>query len=170
MSKPERIMHWHEEISSFLIANPGRGSITRAAEHFNVSVAWMSQIVNSDAFKAFWRARSDRHFEGLSDKVSTNVISIQDRLNGIADQALERVEEKLNKDPFIELKELRETSKLALNALGFTEKSAALQVNVQANTNVQVDPGAFERAQQRYREHQEKLAKALPAPEVGAVE
>ena len=48
----KKLSNWHEALSDWLIANPGR-PLREAAFHFEVTQGWLSSVMNSDLFKAY---------------------------------------------------------------------------------------------------------------------
>lgn len=85
MSGPISVTYTHESIARWLIANPGR-SLRECADFVGYSPAWLSQVIHSDAFQAYYRKLS-------SDANALVIVSAHDRLTSLADAALEKLEE-----------------------------------------------------------------------------
>ena len=154
----------HDQIALWLVENPGPRQVTRCAEHFGYTVAWMSTIINSDAF----RARLAQVQEHCDAAVAADIPA---KLRGVACLALDGLAEQLAdaaQAPSVVHREfMRETADMALHRLGFAPAKTASgpthigQLNVQNNL-IPVDPESLARARERL---------ALPAvePRVGDV-
>lgn len=119
----KRINHTHEAIINWLIANPDR-YLQDAAAFFNVTQAWLSVVVNSDAFQEKLRQRQDAVF-GLV------ALGMRDKIAGAAHIGVEKVARHLETSEDKDYV-LNATDKL-LKAMGYGGK----QVTVNANqTNV----------------------------------
>lgn len=124
----KKVNWWHERLADWMIANPQK-KLSDAALEFDCSVSWISIVKNSDSFKAFFAERS----AGASDVI---LGGIKDRLAAVAEQTLELVEDRLDRNGMVmPYDELLSTSSMALKALGYgiASKSAPpapSQVNV----------------------------------------
>ena len=99
----------------------------RISEHLGKTPSWVSTIINSDVFNAYYVKRMSEHHEGITE-------GITDRIEGIATLSLDVIKAKLKKAREgldIPLPQLNETSEMALKALGYGGKGA----NGQANHN-----------------------------------
>lgn len=85
----------HELMAEWILQNPG-GTLREMGAYFGYSVPWLSQVVNSDMFKAHMAER-------LKDVKAYVNLSIPEKMGHLADLAIERVTEVLNKteDPEI---------------------------------------------------------------------
>lgn len=79
----------HEAIAQWIIAHP-QEAMGACAEHFNVTRAWLSVIVNSSIF----RARLAELNELVIDEV---VVPLREKLHGVAHLAVERLGEQVEK-------------------------------------------------------------------------
>lgn len=134
----KRMSHKHLSILEFMLANPEM-PLYAVARHFDVSQPWLSQIVNSDIFRA-----------ALLEHSSETVTSLRVKLEALADVATERLLEKITDTTDGEL--IADVHKNTLRALGYGG-STRPQVNVQVN-NVQYSPASPEtikEAQARWR-------------------
>lgn len=118
----ERVKYTHDGFIDMIIANP---AISQAAlaSHFGYTQAWVSRIMNSDAFQARLAVRK-------GDIVDpTLVATIDEKLKALASKSLDVVLEKLSvtQNPDTALKALEITSK----ALGYGARQQNL--NVQQN-------------------------------------
>jgi len=82
-----KVSHKHEDMMRFLIANPAL-KLGDVAAHYGVTQAWLSTILHSDAFQAKFRDMQDEYTGGL-------FLSIHDKLNGLAQVALDKIGEEL---------------------------------------------------------------------------
>lgn len=114
----QKLRYSHEAMVDYLIANPA-ASQNELASLFDVSVGWISRIINSDAFQAFLASRKAE----LLDPVLAQ--SIEEQLRGLVSQSVEVLSEKLSatKNPEIAIKALEIGSK----ALGFGARDRAPQ-------------------------------------------
>jgi hypothetical protein len=126
----QKLRYSHQAMIDMIIANPmiKQGEIAAA---FGMTQAWISQIINSDAFQA---ALATRRAELINPVL---VQSIEERLRGLAHQAATVVAEKLEatQNPDLAIKALEISAK----ALGFGARGApGSQTNVQNNFVVHI--------------------------------
>jgi len=117
---------WHEQLLTWLILNPDKTQ-GEAAKHFMVTEAWLSTIINSDAFQARWRERRD-FMAANADQ------DIYGRMREVASKALDRLTQQVETATDPEF--LLSSADKMLNRLGFGAKSGGGNVNVQMNTYV----------------------------------
>src|SRR5687768_285659 len=126
MAEIKRVSFTHEAFANWLIESPHR-SLRDAAEYFNYTQAWLSQILHSDAFQEVLRKKQAI--------VSAVIIAdLPGKLRGVADVALSKLSEKIEKseDPdFL----LDATDKL-LHRMGYAPSSARNPgaITIQNNT------------------------------------
>ena len=84
---PSNHSHRHEAILQWLIANPER-KLGECAQEFQLTQAWLSCIIHSDTFQEQLKKRQDECF-------STAVISLRERISGVAAVAMDRLGEKI---------------------------------------------------------------------------
>ena len=123
-----RVHYSHEAMIDVLIAEP---TITQGelAERFGRSQSWISIVMGSDAFQGALAKRRD-------DLLNPEIIAtIEERFNGLAQQSLQIIAEKLesSKNTDLAIKALEISSK----ALGFGARSAG-QTNIQNNFVVEL--------------------------------
>lgn len=118
----ERVRYTHDSMIDMLIANPAI-SQNDLAKHYGYSVAWISRVVNSDAFNARLAERKDEVVD------PTLRMSLDEKLKALANQSLEIVMDKLSKtqNPDTAIKALE----LSTRALGYGAKqqNVAIQQN-----------------------------------------
>ena len=118
----QRVSYSHDAMIDLIISAPGakQGDI---AKHFGYTEAWVSRIMNSDAFQARLAERKTE----LVDPVL--VASIEEKLRALASKSLDVVIDRLTLSPTLEggLKALEVTTK----ALGYGARQGNL--NVQQN-------------------------------------
>lgn len=102
-----KLSHRHEAIMNFMLENPevSKGDI---AAHFGVTPAWLSVVINSDAFQHELRQRQDAIFGDTR-------LSIRDKMTGLADRAAERLLEEVDN---MSIRDLQSSADLALKAIG----------------------------------------------------
>ena len=118
----QRVKYSHDAMIDLMIANPdvSQGAL---AQQFGYTQAWVSRVVNSDAFLA-------RLAERKGDLVDPSIaITLDEKFRALAHQSLDVIMEKLTvtKNPDTALKALELTSK----ALGY----GARQQNLNVQTN-----------------------------------
>lgn len=126
-----RVSYTHDAMIDLLIARPGikQGEV---AKHFGYTEAWVSRIVNSDAFRARFAARK-------ADLVDpTLVATIDEKLSALASTSLNILLDKLEvtKSADLAVKVLEPS----LKALGYGARQQ--NVNVQQNFVVPLPPVA----------------------------
>lgn len=156
---------WYPAIADWMLANPDK-TLGQCAKHFTVAQAWLSRIINSDAFKAYLAERQQR----MSLAVD---VTLTEQLHSVASQALEisemRLREERNKIP---LKDANETAAMALKALGYSpSRHQPPQGTVNVNVGVHVSADDLQAARERLRAQQREFiqraegdSQALPAP------
>lgn len=107
-----KIRPWHEQIVDYLLENPGisQGAI---AEELGKSEAWLSQIMCSDMFKAYYAARRVE----FREQRDAEIIQMTQRLGMVGLEELNRRMATPEQRVALPQKELRETTKMALSTL-----------------------------------------------------
>jgi hypothetical protein len=144
---PKKISWWHEMLVDMMLARP-EWSGGDLAEYFEVTESWLSQIINSDIFRAYRAQRFHTHQEKVSvdiiDKVEKLAVKSLDVLDKKMDVALENIAD-------VPIGPVRETSAMALKALGYgVNNGSAVQVNIGI-----ADPKLLIEARQTIRKQQE---------------
>lgn len=133
----QKLNHTHERIMDWLVQNPEK-SLRECSQHFNYSQAWLSTVINSDAFRAKLAA--------LHGEVHARVANdVPARMARIADVVLDRlatvVEHTDNPDFLLEVGDS------ILTKMGYGGKSSAPATPVQNNFTINVNDLASARAQ-----------------------
>ena len=118
----QRVKYTHDAMIDLVIADPGI-SQNALAKHFGYTAPWVSRIFASDAFQA-------RLAERKADIVDPTLMgSVKDRIEGLAMQSLNILQEKLavTQNPDLALK----CFELSTKAAGY----GARQSNVQTQNN-----------------------------------
>lgn len=89
MAAIQKVSHTHEMLLNWLIENPEK-SLRMCADHFGYTQAWVSQIIHSDVFQAQLKLRQGEVFSRVA-------ADIPEKLRGLADVAIEKVGEALEK-------------------------------------------------------------------------
>ena len=147
MSKTQlkRLSPTHTAIANWLIANPGKGQMRRCAAVFDVSQAWLSQILHSDAFQGMLQAKQRDAFEHL-------MTPLADKINGVAHRAVERLGEVL--DQTTDERLVHDIAKTSTGLAGFGPSfQAAGNVTVNNQTNITVNADALREARERRSQH-----------------
>lgn len=117
----------HMALIDFMVANPlmRKGEI---AAHFNVTPAWLSVVIHSDAFQAQLRARQDQAFAHL-------IAPLAEKLSYLAHQAVDRLSEKVITE---ETQALLEISRFATERINYEGKPMSQAVSAGASVHVHV--------------------------------
>jgi len=165
---------WYESLADFMVANP-RATQNEIAQHFGRGVSTISTIVNTDAFKAYFRQRRDQHVAILD-------ASVRDKLLNVADKSLELMLEHMEKKrDTIPLEVLQRATESTLKSLGYgaSAPTPATVVNVNHNAviPVAVSVNDLEAAREALRRSQMRTidvtpdpAPALPVPSTPSLE
>lgn len=147
----QKVNYSHDGMIDLIIGNPmvSQGDI---AKHFGYTQAWVSRIMNSDAFQARLAMRKGELID------PTIVLSIDERFKALASKSLDVVLDKLTmtQSPDLALKALEVSSK----ALGYGARAQNLQVN---NNFVVALPPKAQNAEAWAQAHNPANA-AIPAP------
>jgi hypothetical protein len=114
MAEIKTIRHQHSMIMNWLVLNPHR-SQKECADHFGVTQAWLSTVINSDVFQAEFQQKLQnihvRCAEGIPEK-----------LRVVADIALDKLADKISmsEDPEFIL----DAADKALHRMGYAPASA----------------------------------------------
>lgn len=118
----KRVRYTHDALIDLMIANPAikQGEL---AAHFGYTQAWISRIVNSDAFNARLAARK-------TELVDPSILlSVEEKFNALVNTSLDILQEKLELTRSPEL--AMRTAELSTKALGYGARQQ--NVNVQQN-------------------------------------
>lgn len=141
----KNINPWHRDLADWLIVNGNSpGWNARAAAQFKVSQAWLSTVVHSDAFQDYYLR--------LRDEVTKpQLFSAKERMTGILDQTLTKIEEKLeNQSDTLSLGNLLDAADILAKRTGHGEGKSSGETLVQINTQV-VTREALEESRARMR-------------------
>jgi hypothetical protein len=142
---------WYESLADYMIANPNETQNDIAAA-FGRNPATISTVINTDAFKAYFRQRRQHHAEKLDT-------AVRDKLFKVSSKSLDYMLEVLDKKrDTVPLETLTRISDSALKNLGYGVPSAApVQVNVNQSpqhVHVAVSVEDLERAREALRRNQ----------------
>lgn len=146
MGEIKDLSHRHHAIAEWLIANPHE-TLGKCAKTFGITQPWLSQIIHSDAFQAYYH----RLLEGYVDQ---RIMPLRDKLNNVAHKAVDALNTSLDTPEFIPPKELASIADRALGRLGYGTGGGgnpASQTNLtQVNNYYTVDQETLARARDRY--------------------
>ena len=159
--RTRKMRWWYEALADFMLAHPS-ATQNEIAAHFGRAVSTISTVVNTDAFKAYLRARRAEYHATLNEAVKT-------RLLNVAEKSLDAILEKLEKKrDTLPLDVLNRTTESTLRALGYGQSaSPSVVVNnnpgapAQVAVTVSLDDLEAARAALRHSQQQ-----ALAAPTV----
>jgi hypothetical protein len=137
----QRLSHRHEAVLRVMLENPD-AKLGDIALLLGMTPAWLSTLIHTDAFQAALR-------EKQGDLWSDSRVSVRDRLSGIASAGLDVLGERLA-DAETPTGEVRETTKMALTALGYGGSGAGVAANgPTVNVFNTVPADVYERARAR---------------------
>lgn len=154
-----RLTITHDAILDWLIANPGKGAMSKCANYFGYTQAWLSSIVWSDAFQAKLRDKKEILF-------TETLVPLREQVAGVATRALERLGEKVEviEDP----KVLVDVADKMLHRLGYAPKADTAPtgtVNNTQNNFYEVTPELLAEARNSSKKGVDYAVDALPAPQ-----
>jgi len=107
----------HDAIMDYLLVNPTH-QLGMVAGYFNVSQAWLSVIIHSDAFQSKLREKSDTLF-------GATVIPLREKIMGLAHVGVDKLGLALeNASPVSDKQFIADTTDSILKNLGYSPKSA----------------------------------------------
>lgn len=112
MPEIAKVRYTHDAIIDMIVAEP-QISQNEIASRFGYSAAWVSIIVNSDAFQARLKERK----EDLVDPLIR--ATVEDRLTAVANKAMEKLMERLSSNAAFSNRELIDAAAMATKGLGF---------------------------------------------------
>lgn len=115
MPEIQKVRYTHDALIDSIIANPSisQGELAR---EFGFSQAWMSIIINSDAFQERLATRKAEIVD------PTLVATVKDRLEAVAKKSLERLAERLELNSAISNRDLVEIAKFAVGDRNLTRE------------------------------------------------
>lgn len=141
MAEIQRVRYTHEAIAEFLVTNPtvSQGEIAKV---FGYSESWLSQVINSDAFQAYYRKLAEER-----GAIATHTVAA--KIAGFASLALDKAMEKLetgSSERFI-----TDSTEQALRALGYLGGNGGPPTpqGPQQHMHVHVDADALAEARER---------------------
>ncbi len=156
-----RISVTHEALADWLLANPGKGQLKKAAVHFNYTESYVYTLVNTDSFQAMLKAKAGDCFE-------ETVIPLRAKIMGTAQKGVDRMGEILDTTNDDRLaRDITRDMLTATGLMGNTKTAAASADGLQIN--IQINQGALAQARERRSEYYRSVneGRALPNPESG---
>jgi hypothetical protein len=118
-----KVRYSHDAMIDLMIAQPSLKQNDLAAM-FDRSPAWISNVVNSDAFQA-------RYHERREELIDPEIMfSIKERINAVASVSLQKVLEKLSNGLPVSDDFALRSAKLATDALGYGSRAPQVTTNV----------------------------------------
>lgn len=122
----KEVNHWHQAIADMMLANPDMKKRDIAAQ-LGRTPAWLSAVIHSDAFVAYYEARRVQYNQELHQNTVV-------KLYNVAQKAIERVDEALD-DKDLDPRYALDAKDRALEKLGFGSKN--VPAHNSGTTNVQ---------------------------------
>jgi len=108
----EELSYTHDAMIDYIIANPSVSG-EQLAEKFGYGKAWISTIVNSDAFQSRLASRKSE----LVDPIITQ--SIENQLRGVLSESISVVSKKLSKPSLVKMEDAIKAVEVCSKALGY---------------------------------------------------
>lgn len=138
----KKLSHRHHAIMDFMLANPTL-PMSKVAEHFGVTQAWLSTVRHSDLFKARLAERRMMMDQDQAHRIGSKLQTLAekgiDALCDVVKDEEQTADAKLN------------ATKTALEAIGFLGKTAAPASGAQgqpAQVNISINNDAFQQARE----------------------
>lgn len=125
----KRVSYSHDMIIDYIIANPGK-SRREVALHHGYTEAWLSRIMNSDAFNVVLARRREEMVD------PTIVATVKENLTNVAQRSMEILLKKLENPTQIKLEDAIKCMDVATKALGYGAREASNVTNIQQNVVV----------------------------------
>lgn len=152
MAEIKKVSVRHEAIMEYMLINPA-APLREVAQHFDVTQAWLSTIIHSDAFQA-------KLAEKKGDLFSATIVPLREKILGVAHMGVEKLGEAMeHASPISDKDFIADTTDNILKNLGYTPKSApagALPMNQQNNYYV-VDSNTLAQARARMQQGPKEL-------------
>lgn len=146
VAKVHDVCWWHDTIADWLVANPTK-KVRHCAEELQVSLSWISCVVNSDAFKELLRKKS------MEQKFAATMTT-EERIRAVADNALDQMDDTLQAaQGGIAIQTLNDVAGTALKALGYGNRNAgpSVAISVGENAVFMIGKGDLAEARERIR-------------------
>jgi hypothetical protein len=121
-----RLSHRHDAVMNWMLLNPHR-NLRDCADELGYSQAWISQLIHSDIFQAQLKSRQEYIFIQVAQDIPV-------KLKGLADQAIEKVSQILERTEQPEV--VVDIFDKTLNRLGYGPAKAAPAPAPQTQVNV----------------------------------
>ncbi len=157
MSEPNTLLKrgmtpTHELMGEWILQNPG-GTLRAMSAYFGYSASWLSQVINSDMFRAYMAERMGN--------IQANVaMDIPARMRVLAELACERMEEVLNNSEDADT--IKDSFDKVMHRYGYAP-NAKTGMPVQGGT-INQQNNVFFLSREDFLRTQEKLIKAHAAP------
>lgn len=156
----------HDAIAEWLIANP-ESKLGDCAQVFGVTQSWLSCILHSDVFQAYYRKLR-------GDYVDLRVMPLRDKLHGIANRAVEKLGEQVEMASEVGDRQfLLDTAELTLGKLGYGGGKGGVTVVAPGGAVAvfqSVTPDDIARAREAHRRYQKQLTGVEELPVIRPIE
>lgn len=153
----KKVNSWHQALAAWLIANPVAKQ-SEAATHFGVTQAWLSTVINSDAFRDYFQQLQAEHTSSL-------LAPVVEKVRAAADQAVSEIQNRMNIDiTKFSTKDLLEVSDVMLKRSGYGDPGARAAPQAPTVNNVfVVSRETLEESRRAMRSHKPAPPLALQA-------
>lgn len=155
----QTISHRHDLLLDFMIANP-TFRLKELSAHFQMTVAWISTIINSDVFQLRLKERQDECFIATAQ-------SLRCKMEGVAHQAVEKLGIDLENSQ--DGKFTLDVADKVLHRLGYAPSRSDAKASTVHNTQVnlyQTDAATLAKAREAMALQSQPVALALPEENV----
>ena len=133
-SANSKLKPWHEQLADYMLANP-LSTQREMADYFLKTEAWISQILRSDMFRAYYAMRREEVTQGVKARLT-------DEAGEIARLALVEIKKRLTNPELTEQVETRDVEKIArmgLESVGVLKNGSSAGDGNSHGVSVQVN-------------------------------
>lgn len=161
MAEPQKVNWWYERLVDWMLLNPER-TLGDAAREFNVSQPWLSVVKNSDAFKAYYEARSAAFSDKLEGQAINCLTGVKEKVTIAAEAALDEINRRLQTTgAVLPLRDLMDIAKMDLAKQGY---SATAKQSASSSVVVNIGSGISRAELAAAREKMRLISGAIVSP------
>jgi hypothetical protein len=146
---PKKMNPQYEAIADFMLANPEM-SYQEIGKRLNYTNTWISMVVNSDSFRAYYQMRRESLNSAIRDNIAHKMLGIADKSLDLLAKGIEEQGDKLS------VLDRVTVADRVLERLGYGTKpgqvaNVNVQVNASQNTFIPVDAATLQEARSSLR-------------------
>lgn len=134
----QNLNHRHVVIAEWLVVNPDK-NLTACARHFDYTLPWLSRMIHSDMFQAYY-------LELCKERKVMAVHTISNKMNHAAGLALDRMIDKLEEGAMVGERFVLDSANGLLDKLGYTSRGPEIHQHQHLHLSADDIKSARERA------------------------